>query len=72
MTDDHNPDPDVIYGMPAVAEYLRIKVRQAEHLKEKHKLPTFKIGRIVCARLTKLVHWVAEREAAGTGGANRG
>lgn len=58
-----SPD-DVLYGMPAVAEAFGWRTRQAEHLKEKHGLPTFKIGRIVCARRSAVAAWLAEREAA--------
>lgn len=54
---------EVLYGMPAVAEAFGWRTRQAEHLKEKHGLPTFKIGRVVCARRSAIAQWLAQREA---------
>jgi hypothetical protein len=58
-------DPDVLYGVPAIALHLRLKDRQVYHLKAVHKLPTFKIGKTVCARRSTLATWIAQREAAG-------
>ena len=56
---------DVLYGVPAIAEAFRLKLRQVYHLKDEHGLPTFKVGRTVCARRGAVTAWLAEREAAG-------
>lgn len=66
MTPDRSPD-DVLYGVPAIAEAFRLKVRQVYHLKAEHGLPTFKVGRTVCGRRGAIATWLAEREAAGRG-----
>jgi hypothetical protein len=38
---------------------------QARHLCDNGTVPTFKIGRIVCARRSTIVAWLDEREAEG-------
>jgi excisionase family DNA binding protein len=48
------PSLDLLYGAHAIAEYLNITVRQAEHLIETGRIPIFKIGRTVAARRSKL------------------
>jgi len=62
---------DLLYGVPAIAEAFKWKPRQVYHLKEKHGLPTFKIGRTVCAHRSKVRAWIAEiaeREAKAAKG----
>lgn len=56
---------DLLYGMPAIAEYLQMRTRQAYHLAE-NGLPTFKIGKKTCARRSALSKWLAEQERAAT------
>lgn len=64
-----NPSPDdVLYGVPAIADAFRLKARQVYHLKAEHGLPTYKVGRIVCARRGAVAAWFASREAAAAGG----
>lgn len=61
------PDDDLLYGVPAIAEAFRWRPRQVYHLKEKHGLPTFKMGKIVCAKRSEIRAWIdsiAERAAA--------
>lgn len=60
---------DVLHGVPAIAAEMRLNPRQVYHLKEQHGLPTFKIGRTVCARRSAIQAWLAEREAAARQGA---
>jgi hypothetical protein len=62
---DRPDEDDLLYGFPAIAEFLKISTRQAEHLRDKHNLPTFNVGRIVCARPAALRTWLREREASG-------
>jgi excisionase family DNA binding protein len=45
---------DLLYGARAIADYLGIKQRQAEHLIEQKRIPFFKIGRTVASRRSKL------------------
>lgn len=61
MTQD---DDDVFYGVPAIADAIKFKPRQVHHLKDHHGLPTFKIGRNVCARRGALRDWLKQRETA--------
>lgn len=59
---------DLLYGVPAMAGYLKMSERQVYHLVAKKALPTFKIGGKVCARKSSLNTWLAEQEAAATTG----
>lgn len=57
-------DSDFLYGIPAIAKYLGIKVRATYHLHENAGLPTFRLagsGKI-CARKSTLKMWLAEQE----------
>jgi hypothetical protein len=44
------PDKRLLYGTKAIAEFLGIKNRAALHLVETKRIPTFKVGRNICAR----------------------
>ena len=57
-------DADLLYGAPAIAEFLNMKQRQAYHLIDKCGLPAFKIAGKVCARKSTVTAWLAERESA--------
>ena len=59
-------DDDLLYGVPAIAEAFRWRPRQVYHLADKHGLPTFNMGRIVCARRAAVTEWLAAQEAAAT------
>ncbi|AWN47162.1 DNA-binding protein [Methylobacterium terrae] len=65
MTTTAEPDDDLLYGVPAIAGAFGWKVRQVHHLKDAHGLPTFKIGRTVCARRTEVRRWITAQAAAG-------
>lgn len=61
------PEDDLLYGVPAIAAAFKLEVRQVYHLKDKHGLPTFKMGRSVCAKRSAVRAWiegVAEKAAA--------
>ncbi len=45
---------DLLYGAPAIAEYLGLTVRQARHRCETGDLPSFKMGDTVCSRKSSL------------------
>ncbi len=59
-----NEQSDFLYGMPAIASFLGLGVRQAYHLKEAGNIPTFKIGGKVCARRSTLTQWLESREVS--------
>jgi hypothetical protein len=54
---------DLLYSYAAIGEYLGVTARQAEHLAAKANLPTFTLGRRVCARKSSLEAWLAKRES---------
>ena len=65
MNDARNePASDLLYGMEAIASHLSLTKRQALHLHEKGEIPTFKMGRTVCARRSTLAKHFAAQEAA--------
>ena len=43
-------DPDLLYGVPAIAGALGLSIRQARHLSDRSAIPTFKVLKMVCAR----------------------
>ena len=63
---DQNDD-ELLYGVPAIAAAFKLPVRQTYHLKDKHGLPTFKVGKIVCAKRSAVRAWIetmADKSAA--------
>lgn len=52
---------DLLHGMVAIADHIGLSKRQAQHLHEMEELPTFKIGRSVCALKSKLDAWLVEK-----------
>ncbi|GJD58365.1 hypothetical protein MTDSW087_05374 [Methylobacterium dankookense] len=60
------PEPvaDLLYGMPEIAAFLGLKTPQARHLADKGTIPTFKVGKLTCARRTSLTKWLADLEAS--------
>ncbi|EHP93424.1 hypothetical protein [Methylorubrum extorquens] len=62
---------DLLYGVPAIATAFGWKPRQVYHLKDQHELPTFKIGRTVCASRAAVRSWLAAREAAALAAQHR-
>lgn len=65
MGSDASPD-DVLYGVPAIAEAFKLTPRQVTHLKNTHGLPTYKIGKTVCARRGAVAAWLKAQETAAT------
>lgn len=59
-------DCDLLYGVPAIANLLGLTDRQVRHLADTKAVPTFKLpgNKIICARRSTLVTWLAEQEAA--------
>jgi hypothetical protein len=62
-----DPRPDLLNGYAEIGEHLGMTERQAEHLKANDPtLPTFKLGRRVCALRSKLDRWLADKAAQPT------
>jgi len=53
--DTPNVTADLLYGMQAIADFLGIKRSVAYHLAATQRIPTFKIGKTVCARRLKIL-----------------
>lgn len=60
---------DLLYGVPAIARFLRLRERQARHRIDNGTIPTFRLDGTICARESTLNAWLAEREAAARQGA---
>lgn len=66
MTD--NTESDLLYGVPAIATHLGLTDKQVYHLHDQVKLPTFKVGRKVCARKSALARHFADQERSARNG----
>jgi excisionase family DNA binding protein len=55
MADTINEGPDLLYGAAKIADYLGVKRSVVYHLVETGRLPSFKVGAVVCARRSKLL-----------------
>lgn len=60
---DIDNQPDLRYGLEAIAEYVGLTVPQAKHQIGQNGWPTFKQGRMVCARRSTLSSYFAALEA---------
>ncbi|WP_340584071.1 DNA-binding protein [Brucella pseudintermedia] len=56
---------DLLYGVPAIAQFLGLGNRQVYHLKDTGSLPTFTLGDTgkVCALKSTLRTWLRDQEA---------
>lgn len=57
-------DTDLLHGLSAIAEHLRLSTDQVRYLANKYGLPTFKFGKTVCARRSSVNAWLAKSEIA--------
>ena len=64
MKHPRTPAVDLLYGLEAIGKHVGLTARQAESLIGKGELPTFKMGRTVCARRSTLAKHFAAQEAA--------
>jgi len=56
--------PNLLHTYLEIGQHMGLSARQVEHLdKADPTFPTFKLGRIVCARRTSLDEWLRDREA---------
>ena len=65
MTDTTKSTPDLLYGVPRIAEYLGLTPAAVYHLAAQKRIPTFRMGKTVCARRSTLAARIAELEAEG-------
>lgn len=61
-------ETDLIYGLAAIGSAIGLTARQVEHLIANGQLPSFKLGRTVCARRSTLAKHFAAQEAATRNG----
>lgn len=54
---------DLLYGIKAIAAELGMRPKQAEHRIAQGAIPTFKMGRTVCASRAALQAWLAKQGA---------
>lgn len=62
-------ETDLLYGLEAIGKAIGLGARQVQHLHDKGDLPTFKMGRSVCARRSNLAKHFAAQEAAAAAAA---
>jgi len=60
-------DADLLYGAPAIAEFMNVRPRQVHSMIDNSDLPIFRIAGKLCARRSAIKAWLAEREAATAG-----
>ncbi|MCP3732030.1 hypothetical protein M9978_16515 [Sphingomonas sp. MG17] len=64
MSDAQNVGADLLYGLEAIADFVGLTIPQTKHQIAISGWPTFKQGRIVCARRSTLAKHFAAQEAA--------
>lgn len=57
-------ESDILTGHKAIARFLGLSPRQVSWHDEQGNLPTFRIGRTVCARKSTLLQWIEDQEQA--------
>ncbi len=67
-TDHGSTDSELIMGAPSIAREILgsdspSAVRRVRHLHETGRLPTFKLGKLLCLRPATWREYIAEREA---------
>lgn len=55
---------DLLYGVPAIAAHMGIRLMQAHHQIRKGGLPVFRKGGVICARKSSINSWLEDGEAA--------
>ena len=59
---------DVLRGAEAIADFLygdATQRRKVYHLAGTSRLPIFRLGSVLCARRTVLLHWITDQEQRG-------
>lgn len=60
-------ETDLLHGVAAIADHLSMTRKQIYHLHDRGQIPTFKVGRTVCARRSTLAKHFAALEAKAHG-----
>lgn len=58
---------EMLYGVPAIAMHLGMTAKTVYHLHTRKRIPTFKLGRMVCATRSDLARHFAELRAQRAG-----
>ena len=53
---------DLLRGLPAIARHLGWTAGSTRYRVEAGHLPTFRVGRTICARRSSLAQWLAQAE----------
>ena len=61
---DTDSDADLLYGVPAIAEFMGVRERQCRSRIAAGYIPSFKMGKTICARKSAIKAKIAEYEAA--------
>ena len=62
MNDNQPIAADILRGADEIAAFLGLDRRAIYHAASRAKLPTFRVGAIICARRSTLLAWIAEQE----------
>jgi hypothetical protein len=54
---------DIMEGAERIGAFLAMKPGRIYHLAEAGALPTFKVGKHLCARRSTLLRWIENQEA---------
>ncbi|PSH68546.1 DNA-binding protein [Phyllobacterium brassicacearum] len=57
-------ETDLLMGNKNIARFLGLTPRQVSWHDEQGNLPTFRMGRTVCARKSTLMRWIEDQEKA--------
>ena len=71
MSDSKKPrGSDLCFGLEAIGEHMNIGVRQVQYLHGQHAIPTFKMGRTVCALKSQLAEHFRKLSEEANGNRN--
>lgn len=62
MNDNQPIAADILRGADEIAAFLGLDKRAIYHAASRQKLPTFRLGAIICARRSTLLSWISEQE----------
>lgn len=65
MSEDQKSD--LLYGVKAIADFLGLREKQCRNRIDREIIPSFRVGRSVCARKSSLQKWIDEMERGGSG-----
>ena len=67
MGDLKQPESDrLLYGVAKIAEYLGLGERKARHQIDNGRIPTFRMGSMICASPAKLDTWLEKVSGGDT------